>query len=269
MDRFERAGQAFAELCRVMAKLRGPGGCPWDREQTLATLKPYLIEEAYETIDAIDAGTVDAHREELGDLLLQIVFQAEITQEQGGFAVADVAQAIHDKLVRRHPHVFGDAPATTAAGVHANWEAIKATERPKGKGRLQSIPRALPALLRAMRMGEKAAAVGFDWNHPDEVVAKVKEELRELEEAMAEGLVDSGPIVEEMGDLLFAIVNLSRRLHVDAEAALQRASDKFKRRFEYIEQALEGENRQVQGTSAAELDQLWEAAKAEERGQRR
>jgi len=273
MDRFERAGQAFAELCRVMARLRAPDGCPWDREQTLATLKPYLIEEAYETIDAMDSGDANAHRDELGDVLLQIVFQAELTQETGKFDATDVAHAIVAKLVRRHPHVFGDAKADDAKAVLRNWETIKAAERPKHKGTLDSMPRGLPALLRAMRTGEKAAAVGFDWNHAREVVAKVEEEWSELLEAM--GNLDdakasepggNAETVEELGDMLFALVNLSRRLGIDAEAALHKAADKFKRRFDHVEQSIVAQGRTTREATFAELDALWEEAKRIERG---
>jgi tetrapyrrole methylase family protein/MazG family protein len=263
MDRFEKAGEAFAQLCRIMARLRAPGGCPWDREQTPQTLKPYLIEEAYETIDAIDAGDPGALREELGDLLLQVVFHAELGQETGVFDIAGVAAAISEKLVRRHPHVFGDENADGAGGALRNWEAVKAKERPAGKGSLASIPRGLPALLRAMRSGEKAGAVGFDWSKPEDVAAKVDEEWGELRHAMEHEPPEA--VSEELGDLLFAIVNLSRRLSVDAESALQFATDKFQRRFAFMERALAAEGRGLADATMDELDRLWEQAKAEER----
>jgi MazG family protein len=263
MDRFDEAGEAFARLCRIMAQLRGPGGCPWDREQTPASLKPYLIEEAYETIDAIDSGDREALREELGDLLLQVVFHAELSQEGGSFDMAAVAAGIADKLVRRHPHVFGEQKADGSGGALRNWEAVKATERPKHKGTLDSIPRGLPALLRAMRSGEKAGAVGFDWSAPEEVVTKVDEELGELRAAMQAGSPDE--VTEELGDLLFALVNLSRRLGVDAESALHRATDKFQRRFAFMEKELRATSRAPRDASMSELDALWEAAKKAER----
>lgn len=263
MDRFDEAGAAFARLCRIMARLRAPGGCPWDREQTPQSLKPYLIEEAYETIDAIDAGDADSLREELGDLLLQVVFHAEIGHETAAFDVTGVATAISDKLVRRHPHVFGDENAAGADGALRNWEAVKAKERPAGKGTLDSIPRGLPALLRAMRSGEKAGAVGFDWSKPEDVALKVEEEWRELRHAMAHETPEA--TTEELGDLLFAIVNLSRRLSIDAESALQFATDKFQRRFAFIERSLAALGRSPRDAAMDELDRLWERAKAEER----
>jgi MazG family protein len=264
MDRFDEAGEAFARLCRIMARLRGPGGCPWDREQTPSSLKPYLIEEAYETVDAIDSGDREALREELGDLLLQVVFHAELSHEGGSFDVAAVAGGIADKLVRRHPHVFGDQKADGSGGALRNWEAVKATERPRSKGVLDSIPRGQPALLRAMRSGEKAGAVGFDWSAPADVVTKVDEELGELRTAMSSG--DSAAMTEELGDLLFALVNLSRRLGVDAESALHRATDKFQRRFAFMERELRAGGRTPRDASMAELDGLWDAAKRDERG---
>ncbi len=259
-DRFQDAARAFADLCRVMAKLRAPGGCPWDREQTLESLKVYLLEEAYETLEALDSGAADKHREELGDLLLQIVFQAEITAEAGGFGVAEVARGITEKLVRRHPHVFGDAKADSAAGALANWEAQKAKERPKEASVLAGVPAALPALLRALRVGEKAAAVGFDWNKPEEARAKVEEEWQELAHAVDES---QGPerVQEELGDLLFAIVNVSRRLGQDPETALRRATDKFSSRFRYIEDQLRAQGRSPREATLDELNQLWEDAK--------
>jgi len=263
MDRFDKAGETFARLCRIMARLRAPGGCPWDREQTPQSLKPYLIEEAYETVDAIDAGDPESLREELGDVLLQVVFHAEIGQETGAFDAAAVATGVADKLVRRHPHVFGDESAQGADGALRNWEAVKAKERPAGKGTLASIPRGLPALLRAMRSGEKAGAVGFDWSKPEDVATKVEEEWRELRHAMAHEAPEA--VTEELGDLLFAIVNLSRRLSIDAESALQLATDKFQRRFAFIERALAAQGRGPRDATMTELDRLWEEAKADER----
>jgi tetrapyrrole methylase family protein / MazG family protein len=262
-DRFERAGRAFAQLCRVMATLRAPGGCAWDREQTLQSLMPYLVEETYETVDAVESGDAAAHREELGDLLLQIVFQAEIAEEQRRFTMAEVADGIHDKLVRRHPHVFAGGKAEDAASALKSWEAMKAKERKADAGILSSIPKNMPALLRATRMGEKAAAVGFDWYEVAQVRAKVDEELRELAEAMKDG--DRAAIQEELGDLLYAIVNLSRRLQTDAEAALRAAADKFQRRFRFIEEQLIAQNRGPRDATLDELNTLWEEAKRRER----
>ncbi len=260
-------------LGRIMAQLRAPGGCPWDREQTLQSLKTYLLEETYETIDAIDSGDPKAHREELGDLLLQVVFQSEIASESSGFGLAEVADGISDKLVRRHPHVFSDGSATTAGEVTQNWERIKAEERAskggKSKGVLDGIPRSFPALLRALRTGEKAAAVGFDWTKSADVRAKVNEEWQELEEALAatdDSLVDAKSakhehVAEELGDLLFSVANLARHLNVDPEDALRRTLDKFSRRFRHIEQKLETIGKKPSDATIDELERLWEDAK--------
>ncbi len=267
MDRFERAGESFARLCQLMAKLRAPGGCPWDAEQTLDSLKPYLIEEAYEVLEALELGDADKHREELGDLLLQVVFQAEVVQETGGFDIDSVAQTLIDKLVRRHPHVFGDTntAADDAAGALRNWESIKAQERSAKKvpgSVLDGIPANLPALLRATRTGEKAAAIGFDWPNVDGVEAKVKEEWREVHDAV---INDPGRVHEEMGDLLLALVSWSRHLGIDPEAALRDATNKFQRRFRHVERrVLEG---RLRGKTPADetldaLERFWEEAKS-------
>jgi tetrapyrrole methylase family protein/MazG family protein len=276
-DRFVRAAEAMERLARIMARLRAPGGCPWDREQTLQTLKTYLLEETYETLDAIDSGDAKAHREELGDLLLQVVFQSEITNESSGFGLAEVADGISDKLVRRHPHVFSDGSAKTAGEVTQNWERIKAEERAaKGatkSGVLDGIPRSFPALLRALRTGEKAAAVGFDWTSAADVRAKVFEEWRELEEALAHrdagtrgSVVDVDPakqahVAEELGDLLFSVANLARHLSVDPEDALRRTLDKFAKRFKHIEEKLETIGKKPSDATIDELERLWEDAK--------
>ena len=266
-DRFRRAGAAFEQLCRTLHTLRAPGGCAWDREQTLASLKPYLIEEAYETLEAMESGNAREHCEELGDLLLQVVFQSEIAQETNLFDTAAVATAINDKLIRRHPHVFADAKADDAAGALQNWEAIKATERPKTKGRLDGVPRAMPGLLRAMRTGEKAAAVGFDWPNTAGSKAKVHEELAELEEALAGSgdAANQASIKEEMGDLLFALVNLCRHLKLDPEEALRGTIEKFQQRFRHLELSMGAANRSIEAASLDELNQLWEEAKSRER----
>lgn len=264
MDRFEEAGTAVKRLCEVMARLRAPGGCPWDAEQTLDSLKPYLIEEAYEVLEALELGRADKHREELGDLLLQVVFQAEVRAEDGTFDMAAVARAITDKLVRRHPHVFGDTPAEDADGALRNWEAIKAQERSARESVLDGIPGNLPALLRAMRAGEKAAAVGFDWPSAAEVEAKVHEEWQELHDAADDG-GDREHLHEELGDLLFAVVNWARHLGLDAEAALRDATGKFSRRFRFVEQELAAAGKAPADESLEELERLWQQAKARER----
>ncbi len=269
--RFERAAAAVERLARIMAQLRAPGGCPWDREQTLASLKTYLLEETYETLDAIDAGDPAGHRDELGDLLLQVVFQSEITQEAGTFGLAEVATAIADKLVRRHPHVFGDTEARTASDVSKNWERIKAEERAKSgkkqaKGTLDGVPKAFPALLRALRTGEKASAVGFDWTRAADVRAKVYEEWSELDQALAAreknaDATNQAQVAEELGDLLFSIANLSRHLGVDPEDALRRTLEKFQNRFSYLEQELAKKGKVPSEATIDELERLWEDAK--------
>ncbi len=261
-DGFARAGAAFSKLCEVMARLRAPGGCPWDREQTLASLKPYLVEEAYEVLDAMDGGDADKHRDELGDLLLQVVFQAELTAEAQRFDIADVVAAVTDKLVRRHPHVFGEAKARNAQGALAQWEAIKAKERPAHASALDGIPRSAPALLGAMRTGEKAAAFGFDWSRAEDVAAKVEEELGELKAALGKA-APTNRVQEELGDLLFTLANLARRLGIDPESALRGATDKFGRRFRHLEAAVRSGGQAAGQLGAERLDSLWKKAKTQ------
>src|SRR5262245_2149187 len=250
-----------------MQRLLAPEGCPWDREQTLATLVPYLVEETYEVVDALAAGDVDDHREELGDLLLQIVFQSELRFAEGKFGIDDVARGIVAKLVRRHPHVFGDTVAKDADAVLANWAKLKAAEKAeKGKhGALHGIPASAPGLLRATRAGEKAGAVGFDWTDADGPRAKVDEELAELDEARAAG--DRAAMHHELVGTLFAVTNLARRLGLDAEQALRDATDRFASRFRHIELALEAEGRTTTDSNPDELDRLWRAAKRAEKGE--
>jgi MazG family protein len=260
-------GSTLPRLVGVMRRLLGPGGCPWDREQTLESLRKYVLEEACEVIDAIESGRRDLLKEELGDLLLQIVFQSELTRQEAGFAIDDVVEGIVDKLVRRHPHVFSDGSAKDADEVLTNWERIKAQEN-KGKGVLGGVPRSLPALGRAQRIGEKVSRVGFDWENVEGSRAKVREELAELDEAAARQ--DKDAIEAEMGDLLFALVNLSRHYRVDAEGALRRTIDKFTRRFAHVEaRVLEkhggwgaaGEGKSI---PLEILDGYWEEAKRAE-----
>lgn len=245
-----------------MQRLLAPGGCPWDREQTLETLVPYLVEETYEVVDAIASGSVDDHREELGDLLLQIVFQSELRFKEGAFGIDDVARGIVAKLVRRHPHVFGDETAKSAEDVLANWAKLKAVEKKeKGKeGALHGIPASAPALLRASRTGEKASAVGFDWPDAHGPREKVDEELGELDAAIARR--DRAEIGRELGDLLFALTSLARKLDVDPESALREATDRFSRRFAHMEKATASDGRPLRELSAEEQDRLWRAAKA-------
>jgi len=246
-----------------MARLRGPDGCPWDREQTLQTLRPYVLEETYEVLEAIEAGDPREHCEELGDLLLQIVFQARLCEETGQFAFADVADAISDKLVRRHPHVFGDAQVRDAEGVMRQWVALKKEEkaaRGGGKSVLEGVPRQMPALARAERLTEKASRIGFDWPDAGGARAKVAEELAELDEAVAAG--DARRTEEELGDLLFSLVNLARKLSLPPEEALRNATGRFIARFERVEQELERRGVAPGQASLAEMDRLWDEAKA-------
>jgi tetrapyrrole methylase family protein / MazG family protein len=255
-----RMTRTFADLVALMTRLRGPGGCPWDCEQTMLSLKPFVIEEAYEVVDAIDRNDREALREELGDLLLEAIFLAEIAREEGSFTIDDSITAVHEKLVRRHPHVFGDVDVETADEVLVNWEKLKSAERrEENKGILSGVPPSLPALLKATRMTEKAARVGFDWETTDDVFDKLHEELGEFEEAMKNG--DRAHAEAEMGDLLFTIANIARRLSIPAEEALQATNRKFQRRFEYLERSIHDSGRTFDDTILAELDALWNEAK--------
>ncbi len=267
----------IARLIDIMAALRTPStGCPWDLEQNFATIAPYTIEEAYEVADAIARGDLDDLREELGDLLLQVVFHARMAQEQGAFEFGDVVQTLTEKLVRRHPHVFGDARGLTPQAVKGLWERIKSEERaqktkgPSGKegraaeraGALAGVPVALPALTRALKLQAKAGTVGFDWNDPLAVLAKIREEADEIEAELQTG--NRAAAAGEVGDLLFAVVNLARHLEVDPEATLRAANRKFERRFAAIEQALAERGKSPAQSTLAEMDALWDAAKAAE-----
>ncbi len=252
------------QLIEIMRRLRDPvGGCPWDLEQTFATIAPYTVEEAYEVADAIERGDMGDLRDELGDLLFQAVFHAQMAQEQGAFDFADVAQAICDKMLRRHPHVFGQADGRTSAEQTDAWEVIKASERAaKGKANslLDDIPASLPAMTRAVKLTKRAARVGFDWPNITEVLAKLREELAELEVEIDAG--DQAKAREELGDLLFVVANLARKLDVEPEDALRSANAKFVRRFSYIEQSLAAQGRTPDQSDLAEMDDLWNAAKA-------
>jgi len=261
----KQTGAEVSRLVGLMQRLLAPDGCPWDREQTLQTLVPYLVEETYEVVDALAGGDPGDHREELGDLLLQIVFQSELRFTEGAFGIDDVARGIVGKLVRRHPHVFGEVVAKDADAVLANWAKLKAEEKAeKGKhGALEGIPRTAPGLLRATRAGEKAGAVGFDWPDADGPRVKVDEELRELDEAR--GLGDRGRMHDELGDVLFAMTNLARKLGLDAEQALRDATDRFARRFRFLETTLSAQGRAVRDADAEEQERLWQAAKRAER----
>jgi tetrapyrrole methylase family protein/MazG family protein len=252
----------FAELRAVMDRLRDPGGCPWDREQRLEDLRSYVLEEAHEVAEAIDRRAHDQLREELGDLLLQVLFLSRIESEEGHFDVEDVIGALHDKLVRRHPHVFADGRAETAGQVVEQWEEIKKREKGGGARVLDGVPRSLPALLRALRLSQKAATAGFDWQADADLAAKVREEVDEL---LAERRrSDREATARELGDLLFVLVNVARRWGVDPEGALQRASDRFEERFRHIEDSLARRGLRPQDASLAEMEELWEEAKRRE-----
>ncbi|MDN5326369.1 MAG: tetrapyrrole methylase family protein / MazG family protein [Moorella sp. (in: firmicutes)] len=258
----EGRDRTLAGLEAIMARLRGPGGCPWDREQTHVSLKRYLVEETYEVVEAIDAGDMNKLCEELGDLLLQVVFHARLAEEEGDFTLADCLAGICAKMRRRHPHVFGQAVLDTAGEVLARWDQIKVTER-REKGEeapsVLSVPRGLPALLKALKVQEQAARVGFDWPQIDEVWTKVEEELDELKKAVAGAGVEEQ--AGEMGDVLFSLVNLARWLQIEPETALQATVAKFVRRFNYIEKAALKGGRDIEDLSPAEMDALWEEAK--------
>ena len=257
--------RSFDDLVRLMTRLRGPDGCPWDRKQTLPDLKPYVIEESYEVVDAIDQNDRAALAEELGDLMLQAVFIAEITREEGSFDIYDSITAIHDKLVRRHPHVFGDVVASDAEQVLVNWEKLNQDERKaENKSVLSGVPQAMPALLKASRLTEKAARVGFDWRRTEDVLEKLDEELAELREAIAEG--DAEHVHEEIGDLLFTIANIARKVNVNPEEALQSTNRKFMRRFEAMEARVREGDQNLDQLELEEMDRLWDEAKAAERG---
>src|ERR1051326_4510482 len=262
----------FAKLCDIVAKLRAPDGCPWDREQTNKSLVPALIEEVYETAEAARARD-DAHFcEELGDLLLLIVMHAEIAAEAGRFDIEQVIGEVANKLVRRHPHVFGTSDARDSGAVLKQWEAIKREEKKADSHYLASLPRALPALIRAQKAQSKAARVNFDWTEVRDVIAKVEEELHETKEAIASlatvspsgGGQEREMITDEVGDLLFAVVNLARKLDIDAESALQKATHKFVTRFNRLEDELKARGKQLGDVDLAEMDAIWERVKNDE-----
>jgi tetrapyrrole methylase family protein/MazG family protein len=261
-----RAQDAIERLLSIMERLRGPDGCPWDREQSLKTLRPYVLEETYEVLEAIDAGDPREHCEELGDLLLQIVFQAQLRKEEGRFEFADVAEAISRKLVSRHPHVFGSADVKDAEGVLKQWAALKREEnKAKGAGHsvLEGVPREMPALARADRLTEKASRIGFDWPDASGAREKVAEELAELDHAIAGG--DRDAIEHELGDLLFAAANLARKLGVAPEEALRGTLARFVTRFAHVERELARRGVPHGGATLAEMDALWDEAKSLER----
>ncbi len=260
MDSLPADAAPIDRLLAIMARLRGPDGCPWDREQTPATLKPYILEEACEVLDALDEGDPDKLADELGDLLLQVVFQAQLASEAEQFDFHDVARAIADKLVRRHPHVFGDVRVESSGEVIRNWNSIKEAESDApAQSVLDGVPQSLPSLQRARELQKKAARVGFDWPSPDPVHEKIREELDEFFDALEGG--DSEASEEEFGDLLFSLVNLGRKLHLHPELALRRAATKFENRFRALERRVEASGRTLEGCSLEELDAEWNAVK--------
>jgi MazG family protein len=265
----KRYGKLFADFVAIQARLRAPGGCPWDREQTHQTLKTYLIEEAYEVLDALEHGGHEELTEELGDLLLQVLFHADIAREAGRFDIGDVITAIQDKMIRRHPHVFGNVKADTPDQVVKNWVQLKAAEKKKAApthkalpSALDGVPRSLPALLEAHQLTKKAAQVGFDWETVDGIFEKLHEETSELREVLAEPGRQRRE--EEIGDLLFVVVNLSRFLGFDSEVALKKSNAKFKRRFQLMELEANQAGEMLSQFSKDKLELLWKSAKAVE-----
>ena len=256
--------ELFGSLVEVIATLRGENGCPWDREQTHTSLKPTLLEETYETVEAIDSGNPDKLKEELGDLLLNIMLQAQIAAEDHNFDIYDVVETLTAKLIRRHPHVFGDVQVDNADEVVENWETIKRQEAgyEDRKSILDGIPNALPALLRGQKIQKRVAHVGFDWDNTDDVVAKIDEELEEVKESLQRNVTDD--VEMEIGDLLFAVVNLCRFIDLQAEEALRKSNRKFITRFKRVESELEKKGKSITDQTLAELDEIWEDVKADE-----
>jgi MazG family protein len=265
-------GEKFEKLVAIMARLRGPDGCPWDKQQDFNSLKPMLVEEVYEVLEAIDTEDFDGLAEELGDVLLHVLFHARMASEQGRFDINTVIDTISEKLIRRHPHVFGNETAESAEQVIRTWEAIKAREKadklknrtPEQRSLLEGIPRKLPAIQEAHQISSRAARVGFDWPDVDGIFEKLQEEIRELREVIVMGNEEKRERLEdEIGDLFFVIVNIARFLKIDSESALKRANRKFKTRFQHMEAALERQGRSLDQTPLEELEKLWQQAKSD------
>jgi len=252
-------GADFEQLVSLMAQLRAPNGCPWDKEQTLSSLRPFILEEAYELVDAIDQSHPSAIREELGDLLLEFLFVSQICSEQAQFTIQDVMSTLEQKLIRRHPHVFRANKAKDSKEALARWDEVKDSEKQSSTSVLEDVPRALPALVRAHKLSSRAARVGFDWKSVDDVLEKLSEELRELENARNSN--DAGLLTEELGDLVFTIVNLARHLKVDPEMALHSTNRKFVERFQHVERKLAEKNLDFADASMKEMEALWQEAK--------
>ena len=259
----ESVGEKFEQLVAIMARLRAPDGCPWDLEQSFDSIKPYLLEETYEVMAAIDARDWPELAEELGDLILQPVFFAQMASEEGRFRIEDSLDAINQKLIRRHPHIFGDSKADTSEDVLKRWNEIKLEEKKAKKQQpqllLESIPAAMPALVEAQQISSRAAGVGFDWQNPEQVLDKLDEELKELAEARVSSTQEE--IEGEIGDLFFVLVNLARFLKVDPEQALRKTNRKFRHRFGYVERELAGQGKTLHDSSVAEMEELWQEAK--------
>jgi MazG family protein len=259
----ETAGEKFQQLVAIMARLRGPGGCPWDREQTFDSIKPFTLEETYEVLDAIDHRDWEELTQELGDFLLQAVFYAQMASEQQLFRIEDALDAINQKLVRRHPHVFGQESAASAGEVLSIWGRVKDAEPKAGRkqaaGLLGGVPRALPALVEAQQIASKAAGVGFDWQNPEQVIEKLHEELAEFAEARRHAAQDE--LEDELGDMLFVLVNLARFVKVDPEQALRRTNAKFRARWSHIEARLRERGRKPEDAKLDEMEALWQEAK--------
>ena len=252
------AGAKFQRLVEIMARLRAPGGCPWDREQTFDTIKPYTLEETYEVLDAIDRRDWKDLAEELGDFMLQAVFYAQMAQEEKLFEIGDALDAINQKLIRRHPHVFGEQTAETAGDVKRIWGEVKAAEK-KSTTLLGSVPRSLPALVEAQQISSRAAGVGFDWENPEQVIEKLHEELSEFDEARRKQSQDE--LTDELGDMLFVLVNLARFVKVDPEQALRKTNAKFRERFGHIERRLAEQGKKLEESNISEMEELWQEAK--------
>ena len=284
-SRDKHAGLWFAAMTALQSRLRGTGGCPWDAEQTHASLRKFLIEESYEVLDAIESGDDQHFASELGDLLLQVIFHAILAEERGAFTISDVVEAVYTKMVRRHPHVFGAASAKDSKAVLKNWEAIKAEERAEKSAEkkprseagasaqsiLEGVSRGLPALIEADSLTRKAARIRFDWERARDITTKIREELTELDELLPKNIGDApaantdARVEEEVGDLLFAAVNLARFLEIDPEVSLKKANAKFKRRFQWMEATAEREGSPLADVSREHMEELWDRAKLEER----
>jgi tetrapyrrole methylase family protein/MazG family protein len=271
----ELAGERFQQLVGIMRTLRSEHGCAWDRQQTLKTLRPFVLQETYELLDALDRGDHDAIKHELGDFLFEAVFLAQIEEEEGRFSIADSIQSIADKLIRRHPHIFDEAgkASLTPKEVKQQWEEIKSKERKDAgeadKTLLSGVPRSMPSLLRAFELSTRAAQVGFDWAKTEDVLDKCEEEVRELREAVANGGGKSAEAEEEFGDLLFSLVNVARKLGIEPEAALRVANDKFQRRFDDVERQVTAGGKKFRETTLEELEEHWQRAKTALNDERR